>query len=52
MRQRVVGVGIAVTALAGGASSASVEVPGKLTLNGSPAYYRVMRLTNRQWTKV
>lgn len=39
----------------GGMSGASVggasaEVASKLTLHGSPAYYRVMRLTNRQWT--
>jgi hypothetical protein len=80
MKQRVVSVGILVTALASGActgslsgsegdnggagpspggagssgglgsSGASAEVANKLTLNGSPAYYRVMRLTNRQWT--
>jgi Protein of unknown function (DUF1592)/Protein of unknown function (DUF1595)/Protein of unknown function (DUF1588)/Protein of unknown function (DUF1585)/Protein of unknown function (DUF1587) len=77
MKQRFVGVGVVLTALAGGActgtlsgsegdnggagtgggpdglgtsGSASGEAASKLSLNGSPAYYRVMRLTNQQWT--
>src|SRR5882724_2531012 len=34
----------------GSASSLPPAAAGKLKLDGSPAYYRVVRLTNEQWT--
>jgi hypothetical protein len=35
---------------AGSSGSVPAAVAGKLNLNGSPTYYRVVRLTNDQWT--
>src|SRR5438034_414783 len=33
----------------GGSGTGGSSVPGQLNLNGSPKYYRVVRLTNAQW---
>jgi hypothetical protein len=34
----------------GGSGTLPPQAAGKLNLDGSPAYYRVVRLTNEQWT--
>ena len=48
------GPGLGGTATPGGNGNPTVPIPpgavGKLNLNGSPTYYRVVRLTNEQWT--
>jgi hypothetical protein len=42
-------VGTAATTGVGGGGGTSTPVPGSLNLNGSPKYYRVVRLSNTQW---
>ncbi len=48
------GPGLGGTATPGGNGNPTVPIPPgaevKLNLNGSPTYYRVVRLTNEQWT--
>ncbi len=35
----------------GGGSGATTTMPGSLNLDGSPQYYRMVRLTNAQWAR-
>jgi len=39
------------TGTGGNTGTGGASVPGQLNLNGSPKYYRVVRLTNAQWAQ-
>ena len=44
------GAGGGLNAGGAGTSGSAAEIASKLKLDGSPSYYRVVRLTNEQWT--